>query len=625
MRRMFVMGLVTLCAAGVAAKQLTRDKVPVAETWDLTHIYANDDAWRAAKAAVEKRVPGLKAHEKKAGRSPAALQQALDDIYGTQKEIWRLYSYAHMRSDQDTREAKTLALKQEMDKVNTDYEAAIAWLKPAVLKLGKKKVNGFIKRNKKLKSYAPALDDILRLAPHTLSPGEEKILADSGLIAESAENIYSILSYADIKFPTIKLPSGEKVELTQAAYTKHRAAPSRKDRVAVFKSFWQVYKGYSRTLGVALDANVKRDLFYARARKYDNSLASSLGRNNIPVAVYHNLVKDIRSNLPTLHRYLRLRARMLGIKELAYHDLYPPLVKKVELKYSYPQAKALVAEALEPLGDDYVGTMKQGLESRWIDVHPTPGKRSGAYSSGSAYDVHPYILLNYNGGYDDVSTLAHELGHTMHSWYSNKTQPFASSDYSIFLAEVASTTNEALLIKHMLKNNKDPEVRLFLLGSYLESMRQTIFRQAMFAEFELAIHEAAERGEALNNEKLSKLYGDLLKAYHGHDEGVCQIDDLYTYEWAYIPHFYYNFYVYQYATGMVAATALAQRVLNGGEQELNDYLGFLKAGSSRYPIDILKSAGVDLTTSAPFNATVKVMNEVMDEIEQILKTKAKRR
>ncbi|MBN2357983.1 MAG: oligoendopeptidase F [Deltaproteobacteria bacterium] len=614
------MSLAVLCATPTVAAELTRDKVPVEETWNLADLYPDDAAWKKAKEASARRIPDLKKMEATSGRSAADLLRTLNAIDDTEKELERVAIYAYLQSDQDTRNAQTLALKQELDVVFTDFSAATAWLRPAVLKLGRAKIDAFLKQEKGLAIYKQPLDDILRRAPHTLSPGEEKILADSSLIAGSAENIYTILSNADIKFPTIRLSTGKKVELTQAAYTKHRESTNRADRILVFKTFWQVFKDYSRTLGVSLDANVKRDLFYARARRYDNSLESALDDNNIPVAVYKNLIADIHKNLPTLHRYLRLRAKLLGIDKLAYHDLYPPLVKAIELKYSYAEGKELVQEALAPLGPEYQQALATALNSRWIDVHPTKGKKSGAYSSGDAYDVHPYILLNYNGGYDDVSTIAHEIGHTMHSFFSNKNQPYATSDYPIFLAEVASTTNEALLIRHVLKKEKDPKVRLYLLGSYLESLRTTIFRQTMFAEFELMIHEAAERGEALNNESLAQMYGKLLREYHGHDLGVCQIDDLYTYEWAYIPHFYYNFYVFQYATGMVAATALSQRVLNGGQPELAAYLGFLKAGSSRYAIDILKSAGVDLTTSAPFDSTMKVMNEIMDEIEAIEKT-----
>ncbi|MFH1809515.1 MAG: oligoendopeptidase F [Pseudomonadota bacterium] len=618
MRRRIAMSVVVLLAASSSAKELTRDKVPAMETWNLSDLYADDAAFQKAKVAAVARVAKLKDLEKGFGKSAASFRKTFDEITSVEKDLDRLMTYAFQKSDTDTRDAPSLALKQEMEVVYTDHQAATAWLKPAVLKLGTKKVKAFVKQDKGLAIYQPILDDILRKAPYTLSPAEEKILADAGLIAGSAESIYTILSNADIKYPKVKLSSGEEVELTNAAYTKYRSSDNRADRIKVFKTFWQTYKDYGRTYGVSLDANVKRDMFFARARHYPSSLAASLDQNNVPVDVYKNLIVSVRKNLPTLHRYLKLRAKMLGIAKLGYHDLYPPLVQAVDLRYSYDEGKKIVIDALKPMGTEYVDAMAKGLESRWIDVRPTPGKKSGAYSNGAAFDVHPYILLNYNDSYDDVSTLAHELGHTMHSWFSNKYQPYATADYPIFVAEVASTTNEALLNHYMLEREKDPKVRMYLLGEYLEGLRTTLFRQTMFAEFELAIHETAEKGEALTGEKLAQMYGELLQAYHGHDKGVCEIDPAYHYEWAYIPHFYYNFYVFQYATGIVAATALAERVLSGDKDKVEAYLGFLKAGSSRYPIDILKSAGVDLTTEAPFEATMRAMNHTMDEIEALL-------
>jgi oligoendopeptidase F len=331
----------------------------------------------------------------------------------------------------------------------------------------------------------------------------------------------------------------------------------------------------------------------------------------------------VNNNLDSFHRYLKLKKRMLGVDTLKYSDVYAPVVKGIELKYTYDEARKLVVDAAKPLGKAYVRVVKKGLENRWVDVYPTPAKRSGAYSNGSAYDVHPYVLLNYNGQYDDVSTLAHELGHAMHSYYSNKEQPYPTSDYSIFVAEVASTFYEALLIDKMLKEIKDDDVRLSLLMNYLDSIKGTVFRQTQFAEFELLIHEKAENGEPLTGDVLSELYGDILKKYYGHDEGVCHIDELYAVEWAYVPHFYYNFYVYQYSTSFTASTALAENVLSKKKGAVKKYIEFLSAGGSKYPIDLLREAGVDMTTADPFDKTMAVMNRTMDEIEAILKKKAK--
>ncbi len=362
-------------------------------------------------------------------------------------------------------------------------------------------------------------------------------------------------------------------------------------------------------------------MFYARARGYGSCLQSSLDRNAIPVEVYQGLIANVNKNLGCFHRYLGIKKRMLGVDQLRYSDVYAPVVKDLQLHYTYDRAQQLVLDAVRPLGEDYVATVRQSFDRRWIDVYPTTGKRSGAYSNGSCYDVHPYILLNFNGQYDDVSTLAHELGHTMHSFYSNKVQPYPTADYSIFVAEVASTLNEALLIDRMLKTIQDDNTRLTLLMNRLDGIKGTVFRQTQFAEFELAIHQKAEAGEPLTAESLTRLYGDIARKYYGHDQGVCKVDDLYCLEWAFIPHFYMNFYVYQYATSFTASTTLSQQVLSGAPGAAKRYLDFLSSGGSEYPIPTLKKAGVDMLTSEPFDKTMAEMNRIMDQIEAILASK----
>jgi oligoendopeptidase F len=364
-------------------------------------------------------------------------------------------------------------------------------------------------------------------------------------------------------------------------------------------------------------------MFYARTRGYNSSLESALDKNNIPAQVYSALIENVNNNLDSFHRYLNLKERMLGVDTLKYSDVYAPVVKGIDLNYTFEEAKKLVTDAAKPLGKSYVAVVKKALADRWVDVYPTPGKRAGAYSNGSAYDVHPYILLNYNGQYDDLSTLAHELGHALHSCYSNKNQPYPTADYSIFVAEVASTFCEALLIDKMLKDIKDDDIRLSLLMNYLDGIKGTVFRQTQFAEFELLIHQKAERGEPLTGDILSQLYGDILKRYYGHDKGVCNIDELYNVEWAYVPHFYYNFYVYQYSTSFTASMALSEKVLNKEKGAVKKYIKFISAGGSEYPIDLLRQAGVDMTTAEPFNKTMTVMNRTMDEIEAILDRKPK--
>jgi len=442
-------------------------------------------------------------------------------------------------------------------------------------------------------------------------------------LADGPSTIYGIFSNAELPYPEITLSDGTTAKLTKAGYSLYRASPNREDREAVFQAFWNTFTKFKGTFGTQLYANVKKDMFYARTRGYESSLHSALDKDNIPTAVYMALIENVTNNLDSFGRFLNLKKRMLGIETLKYSDVYAPVVKGIDLQYTFDEAKKLVLDSVKPLGSSYGRIVEKAFKERWIDVYPTPGKRAGGYSNGSAYDVHPYILLNYNDQYDDVSTLAHELGHTMHSYYSNKNQPYPTADYSIFVAEVASTFNEALLIDRMLKEIKDDDTRLSLLMNYLEGIRVTVFRQTQFAEFELRIHEKAERGEPLTGDVLNEIYGEILKKYYGHDKGVCHIDDLYAVEWAYVPHFYYNFYVYQYSTSFTASTALAEKVLSKEKGAVGKYIEFISSGGSDYPIALLKKAGVDMTGAEPFNKTMTAMNRTMDEIEAILDKKGR--
>jgi oligoendopeptidase F len=528
-----------------------------------------------------------------------------------------------MKSDEDTRDSKYLAMRQEVEQLITDYSSKASFIEPEIAKMDKSTIDKFIRIESGLRIYKTYLYDIQRTKAHRLSEKEEKILAEASLLADGPSSIYMIFSNAELPYPEIKLSDGTLAKLSKAGYARYRAVTDRSDREAVFQAFWDTFNNFKGTFGVQLYANVKRDMFYARTRNYPSSLESALDKNNIPTKVYLALIENINNNLDSFHRYLKLRRRMLGVDKLKYSDVYAPVVQEVDLKYTFEEAKQLVLDAFEPLGKDYTRFVKEAFEGRWIDVHPTPGKRAGGYCNGDTYDVHPYILLNYNGQYDDVSTLAHELGHAMHSYYSNKSQPYPTADYSIFVAEVASTLNEALLINKMLKEAKDSDIRVSLMMNYLEGVRQTLFRQTQFAEFELRIHEKAERGEPLTGDVLTKLYGDILKKYYGHDKGVCYIDDKYTVEWAYVPHFYYNFYVYQYATSFTASTALSEKLLSKEKGAVEKCIEFLSAGGSDYPINILKKAGVDMTTPQPFAKTMVAMNRIMDIIEGILDRKDK--
>jgi len=479
-------------------------------------------------------------------------------------------------------------------------------------------IESFIAKEPKLKIYRHTLDEIVRRKAHAGTEGEEKIIADAGLMSDAASSVYTIFSNADFPFAVIPHHDGAPITMDKAAFNLYRAVPNRAFRKNVFDSYFGRLDEYRRTFGTQLYAQVKRDMFYMKARKYNSCLESALDGSNIPVDVYTNLVKNVNDNLTTFHRYLNLRRRLIGVDELHYYDLYVPMVSVVDKKYSVEEAQQHILQALAPFGSSYTSVVEKAFNERWIDVYPNTGKVAGAYSNGDAYDVHPYILLNYNGMYDDVSTLAHELGHTMHSYLANTTQPYPNAGYSIFVAEVASTFNEALLMNQMLKTVTDADVRLNLLGNYLDGIKGTLFRQVQFAEFELAIHKKAEGGESLTGESLDALYLDIVRKYYGHAKGVCIVDDEIKAEWANIPHFYYNFYVFQYATSLTASSALSEAVIAGDTKAKDRFLDLLAAGGSDYPIALLKKAGVDMTSSQPFELMMKKMNRVMDEMEKIL-------
>lgn len=607
----------------VLSQTRERAEVQVKDTWNLRDLYASDKSWNDNKEKLAAQFDKVLTHRGKLASSASQLLACLELNSYISKEFGRLYSYASMKSDEDTRNSKYLGMKQQLEQLITDYSSKASFIEPEIARMDKQKIDEFIAKKPGLKVFKMYLYDIQRTKTHRLSEKEEKILAEASLLANSPYSIYNILSNAELPYPEVKLSDGAIAKLNKAGYARYRAAPNRDDRETVFQAFWSTFNNFKRTFGVQLYSTMKKDMFYARTRHYNSSLESALNKDNIPTEVYLTLIENVNNNLDSFHRYLNLKRRMLGVDKLKYSDLYAPVVKGIDLEYTFEEAKELVLDSVKPLGKDYAQVVKQGFEERWIDVYPTTGKQAGAYSNGSAYDVHPYILLNYNGRYDDVSTLAHELGHTMHSYYSNKNRPYPTADYSIFVAEVASTFNEALLINKMLSEIKDDDIRLFFLMNYLEGIRQTVFRQTQFAEFELRIHEIAERGEPLTGDVLSKLYGDILKKYYGHDKGICYIDETYTVEWAYVPHFYYNFYVYQYATSFTASTALAEKVLSNENNAVEKYIKFLSSGGSDYPINLLKKAGVDMTTPEPFNQTITAMNRTMDEIEKILESKGK--
>ena len=616
--------LALLVALSVPAAAAERAQVPDRYKWNLADLYPSEAAWTVARDDIARRIPGLAAHKGHLGDSPRALTDLLDAMFAIDLDLSRLWVYAAALADEDTRAARPLEMRQSAEQLGVDFYAATSWVRPELLSIEPAKVRAFLAQEPRLSPYRFYVEDVLRWKPHTLSSGEERVVAEAGNLTGAGNSAYGILSNADLPYPSVKLSTGEEVRLDAAAFTLYRASRVREDRDKVFDAFFGALKGFSRTMGSTLYAQTKSHVFTKTVLGFGSCLDAALFRNAVPTAVYTQLVSDVRRNLPTLHRYLGLRKRMLGLDNLRYQDLYVPLVGSVDLKFGPDEARAITLEAFTPLGKEYVEILRKGYESRWTDYLPSTGKRSGAYSTG-AYGVHPYQLLNFNGQYEDLSTLAHESGHSMHTALAHASQPYPTADYPIFVAEVASTLNENLLLHHMLSKAKDDDTRLALLGNYLDGMRTTLFRQTQFAEFELAFHEKAERGEPLTGENLTVLYLGIVRDYYGHEKGVTVVNDLIGTEWAYIPHFYRDFYVYQYATSLVASTALVKGIREEGKRgataKRDAYLKMLKAGGSRYPIDLLKEAGVDMTTSAPFDAAIAEMKAIMDEMEKILARK----
>jgi oligoendopeptidase F len=608
----------------IPAHAVERSAVETRFKWDLSALYPSEEAWTKAKADLTTRVGTMAAYQGHLGESAAKFYEALAARMDLDRDLSRLATYASQLADEDTRNSHHDEMQQAAGQLGVQFGSAVSYMRPEILAMGGAKVRAFIASEPRLAPYKPYLEDIIRYEPHTLSAAEEKISAQAGRMARAGGSLRNVFNNAEMQWPTVTLTTGEKVRLDDAAYTQYRQSTNRADRDTVFHAFFRAHRDFKGTYGAALNAGVQAQIFRKETHHYGSCLEASLFGDNIPTRVYTQLLDDVHANLPTLHRYLKLRQRMMGLPDLRYEDLYAPIVKEVDLHCTPEQAMDMVLAAVAPLGTPYVDTLRKGFASRWVDWMPSPGKASGAYSTG-AYGVHPYQLQNFTGLYDEVSTLAHESGHSMHTYIADQHQPYVTHDYATFVAEVASTLNENLLFHNMLDKTKDKATRLFLLGSYLEQLRTTLFRQTMFAEFELAIHEKAEKGETLSGDGMSRIYLEIVRKYYGHDAGVCGVDELYGVEWTYIPHFFRDFYVYQYATSIIASTALAGPIREDAAHRTTThrdaYLRMLGSGSSKYPIDLLKDAGVDMTTSAPFQAAMKEMNSVMDEMEKMLAAK----
>lgn len=587
--------------------------------WDLTEIYPDVAAWEQAIEDVNERIAGLNRFRGTLGNSSAAMLEAFSEYSDTNKEAARVYVYTSLNRDADQREPEAQSRFGLSRQMFTSLGEATSWISPELLTIGEERLQQFLAEEPALGDFEFLINDALRQAPHTLSEEVETILAQAGMVLSSPEQIYGNYANADIPWPTVTLSEGNEVTLSQAGYGLWRAAPNREDRKKVFDTFWGTWNQYADGMGATLASEVQSNLFSARVRNHDSVLSHNLFDDGLPSEAYTQLVTQVNEALPSFHRYLELRGRMLGVDDLRYYDIYPPLVELDTGVFDIERSTEITFEALRPFGETYLELLEYGLSQNWMHSHPQPGKRSGAYMNGSIYDVHPYVLLNHNDDYESMSTFAHEWGHAVHSLLANDSQPYETAGYSTFIAEMASTINEILLQEYMIANARTDEERLYYLGGALEQIRGTFFRQTMFAEFELAIHEAAESGQPLTGPRFTEIYGDLLKRYHGHDEGVLTIDDAYTVEWAYIPHFYYDFYVFQYATSISGAAWFAEQFLAGDDAVRDAFLRVLRAGGSDYPHEILlNEAGLDMTTAEAYEPVRRRMIDLMDRIEALL-------
>lgn len=589
-------------------------------TWDLTDLYPSVDAWDEARLEVMENFEEIEQLRGTLGESADDLYKAYRLVSDTYKEAGRVFVYAAMNNDEDQRDSVTQERRQLAGIMFSRFGESTAWMQPELISVGREVVESYIAEDERLAPFAFQLDDALRNAPHTLSEETEQTLSYFTQSFGAPSTTYQMLANSDIPWPTITLSTGEEITVNSQGYGRARSSLNREDRKLAFDTFWSKWAEYKSATGLVLNSHIQTQVALAKSRNYDSVLHRELHQDNLPPAVYHTLVKQVNKALPTLHRYFRLRARMLGIEQMHYYDIYPPLVS-LDKEFDIETSMALTLDAMEVLGEDWVEMQREGMSQRWMHVYPQPGKRSGAYMQGFAYDVHPYLLLNHNDDYAGLSTLAHEWGHAMHTLYARQEQPFETASYATFIAEIPSTSLQLILQDYMSSNAESIDEQLFYLGESLEGMRGTFFRQTMFAEFELALYETAESGEALTGERISEMYGDILRRYHGHDDGVVIIDDLYTNEWLFIPHFYRNMYVFQYATSQTAGTALYEKIVNEGEVGVENFKDLLRAGGSDYPYKLLVQAGVDLAQPEPYEAMVRKMNAVMDEVERLLDIK----
>jgi oligoendopeptidase F len=600
-------------------KLLTRSQVKPADTWDLASLFKNDDEWERAFVKWEKQIPGYEKFRGTLGDGPAALAKLFEFDLEFDRAGERLGTYAHLKTTEDMADSRYQRMLGRYEHAATLAGETASFIRPEILSLPDKKLAEYLKA-KQLAPYQLQLERLVRYKPHTLTPGEEKLLAMQSEMAGAADRVFRQLTDADLKFGMVKNEKGELVELSHSSFSSFLRSPDRNVRRKAFHQYYEQFKGHENSLAAAYSSSVQKDVYYAKARNHPSAREASLFHDNVPVAVYDNLIAAVRSKLPAVYKYFDLRRRKMKLRDIHHYDTYVPILSELDTTHTWKQAVDVVLTSLEPLGSDYCKVLADGLNGRWCDRYPNQGKRSGAFSSGS-YDGWPYILMNYQPDVlDHVFTLTHEAGHSMHSHYSAKHQPYQYYNYTIFVAEVASTFNEQLLSRHLMNkaatagrgNNKQ---RAYLINREIDAIRGTIIRQTMFAEFEKISHALVEAGEPLTVEKLKEEYGKLLADYFGPD---FTIDEELTLECLRIPHFYHAFYVYKYATGLSAAIALSERVVNGGKKELNDYLSFLKGGCSKWPLDLLKDAGVDMTKPEPVETALTYFERLVDELDELL-------
>lgn len=595
------------------AKLQKREEIPDQFKWNLSAIYASSEAWETDFQKLKEEIKKMNEFQADFPKSAEHLYQTLESKDQLGRTLDKLFVYARMHKDENNTNPVYQAMTNRIQSLATEAGSSVSFIVPALVDLSDNQLNQFLADKPELQLFQHFFNEIKRQKNHILTANEEKILAESGEIADASGSIFGMLDNADLKFPMITDEEGQEVELTKARYSRFLESKDRRVRKDAFTALYDTYFKFRNTLGATLDASVKADVFYAKVRHFESALQSSLDNDNIPITVYDKLIETIHSFLPSLNRYLKLRKQILGLPELHLYDLYTPLIPEYQRNIEYGEAKELVLAGLAPLGDEYLNIVKSGLENGWVDIYENEGKTSGAYAWG-AYDSHPYILLNYQGKIHDVFTLAHEIGHALHSYYSNHTQPYIYSSYKIFVAEVASTVNEALLMEYMTAKSTDPKEKMYLINQRLEQFRTTIFRQTMFAEFERIIHREVEDGGALTADWFSENYFNLNKTYYAAET---VIDKEIEMEWSRIPHFYTAFYVYKYATGYSAATALSQSIIKNGAEARDRYLDFLKSGDSDYPLNLLRQAGVDMESPQPVAEALQVFNHLVDQMAEL--------